>query len=117
MASFYYSLDGVSWHQIGEPLQMLYTFTKHFMGYRYGLFNYATDQAGGYVEFDYFNIGRTYDKPFKLSGFDVDLPGRVQPIVTGPIQLNFVARRIVQNGLFPQITLLCGRLLKNDPLF
>ena len=54
---------------------------------------------------------------FKLSGFDVDLPGRVQPIVTGPIQLNFVARRIVQNGLFPQITLLCGRLLKNDTLF
>ena len=64
MALFYYSLDGESWHQIGEPLQMLYTFTKHFMGYRYGLFNYATKQAGGYVEFDYFKIGRTYDKPF-----------------------------------------------------
>ena len=64
MALFYYSLDGQRWHQIGEPLQMLYTFTKHFMGYRYGLFNYATEQAGGYVEFDYFKIGRTYDKPF-----------------------------------------------------
>ncbi|HNX12397.1 MAG TPA: hypothetical protein PKH68_05355 [Paludibacteraceae bacterium] len=26
------------------------------MGYRYGLFNYATKTTGGYVDFDYFNI-------------------------------------------------------------
>ncbi|HEY4208720.1 MAG TPA: hypothetical protein VGM31_17960 [Puia sp.] len=27
------------------------------MGYRFGLFNYATRAAGGYVDFDYFRIG------------------------------------------------------------
>ena len=64
IATFYYSLDGDKWHKIGKPLQMLYTFTKHFMGYRYGLFNYATEQAGGYVNFDYFQIGESHEKPF-----------------------------------------------------
>ncbi|WP_166792148.1 hypothetical protein [Pedobacter alluvionis] len=26
------------------------------MGYRFGLFNYATQQIGGHTDFDYFNI-------------------------------------------------------------
>jgi hypothetical protein len=26
------------------------------MGYRFGLFNYATQNTGGYVDFDYFRI-------------------------------------------------------------
>ena len=29
----------------------------HFMGYRYAIFNYATEQAGGYVDVDYFRVG------------------------------------------------------------
>jgi hypothetical protein len=28
----------------------------HFMGYRFGLFNYATGTPGGYVDFDWFRI-------------------------------------------------------------
>ena len=55
MADFYYSLDGKNWNKIGTPLRMRYTL-PHFMGYRYGLFNYATKTTGGYVDFDYFNI-------------------------------------------------------------
>ena len=54
-AYFYYSLDGKQWTSIGEPLQMRYTL-PHFMGYRFGLFNFATKEAGGYVDFDYFRI-------------------------------------------------------------
>lgn len=55
--SYYsYSLDGEQWTSIGAPLQMVYTFTKHFMGYRYGLFNYATQQSSGYVDFDFYRI-------------------------------------------------------------
>ncbi|WP_276358128.1 glycoside hydrolase 43 family protein [Cohnella caldifontis] len=53
IARFYYSADGSSWHPIGRPLQMKYTL-DHFMGYRFGLFNYATLQPGGYADFDYF---------------------------------------------------------------
>jgi beta-xylosidase len=52
---FYYSLDGKSWLPIGTPLQMSYTI-PHFMGYRFGLFNYATKLPGGYVDFDFFRI-------------------------------------------------------------
>jgi hypothetical protein len=28
----------------------------HFMGYRFGLFNYATEQTDGYADFDWFRI-------------------------------------------------------------
>lgn len=52
---FYYSTDGKTWREIGNPLKMEYTLT-HFMGYRFVLFNYATEQTGGYVDFDYFNV-------------------------------------------------------------
>ncbi|WP_041344129.1 glycoside hydrolase family 43 protein [Runella slithyformis] len=58
VAHFFYSLDGKAWTQIGEPLKMPYTI-PHFMGYRFGLFNYATQTAGGYADFDYFRIEDT----------------------------------------------------------
>ncbi|WP_106542480.1 glycoside hydrolase family 43 protein [Prolixibacter denitrificans] len=54
-AHFFYSLDGKSWKSIGAQLQMQYTIPQ-FMGYRFGLFNYATQTPGGYVDFDYFHI-------------------------------------------------------------
>ena len=54
-ADFYYSLDGKTWTSIGTPLKMSYTL-PHFMGYRFGLFNYATKETGGYADFDYFHI-------------------------------------------------------------
>ncbi|HQK39905.1 MAG TPA: glycoside hydrolase 43 family protein [Flavobacterium alvei] len=52
---FYYSLDGVKWISLGNTINMPYTI-PHFMGYRFGLFNYATKNTGGYVDFDYFRI-------------------------------------------------------------
>lgn len=55
IADFYYSLDGKKWTKIGSQLKMAYTL-PHFMGYRFGLFNYATKAPGGYVDFDYFRI-------------------------------------------------------------
>lgn len=56
VAGFFYSLDGETWNEIGKPLKMEYTLMEHFMGYRLGLFNYATKNAGGYVDFDFFRI-------------------------------------------------------------
>lgn len=55
IANFYYSLDGKTWLNIGTPLKMTYTL-PHFMGYRFGLFNYATKTIGGYADFDFFHI-------------------------------------------------------------
>ncbi len=54
-AQFFYSLDGKDWIPAGQPMKMPYTL-PHFMGYRFGLFNYATSQPGGYADFDFFHI-------------------------------------------------------------
>ncbi|WP_342481674.1 glycoside hydrolase 43 family protein [Paenibacillus sp. FSL L8-0340] len=56
-ADFFYSEDGTAWKPIGRTLHMKYTL-DHFMGYRIGLFNYATKQSGGYADFDYFHYHR-----------------------------------------------------------
>jgi beta-xylosidase len=58
LAQFYYSQNGKSWKAIGAPMKMPYTL-PHFMGYRFGLFNYATLQVGGYADFDFFRISDT----------------------------------------------------------
>ena len=55
IARFYYSLDGKEWVPFGGELKMRYTL-PHFMGYRFGLFNYSTETTGGYVDFDWFRI-------------------------------------------------------------
>ena len=54
-ADFYYSLDGTTWNKIGNTLNMSYTI-PHFMGYRFAIFNYATQATGGYVDVDYFHV-------------------------------------------------------------
>jgi beta-xylosidase len=56
-AMYSYSLDGKKWTTLGQPLRMSYTL-PHFMGYRFALFNYATKTTGGFVDFDYFRLGR-----------------------------------------------------------
>jgi beta-xylosidase len=55
VANFFYSLDGKTWSPIGSQLRMEYSM-PHFMGYRFGLFNYATKTPGGYVDFDWFRV-------------------------------------------------------------
>lgn len=54
-AQFFYSLNGSQWTIFGQELQMRYTL-PHFMGYRFALFNFATENVGGYVDFDYFRF-------------------------------------------------------------
>jgi len=55
IAEFYYSENGKDWTKIGDDLKMLYTL-DHFMGYRIGLYNYATKELGGYADFEYFDF-------------------------------------------------------------
>ena len=54
-ATFAYSLDGTDWHDIGPDLNLRYTLS-HFTGYRFGLFNYATKEIGGFADFDFFHV-------------------------------------------------------------
>ncbi|MBP3703660.1 MAG: glycoside hydrolase, partial [Lachnospiraceae bacterium] len=55
-ATFYYSLDGETWTKLGTNFTMGFSTTTTFMGARTWLFNYATKEAGGYVDFDYYKI-------------------------------------------------------------
>ena len=73
-ATFFYSLDGIQWTAIGGTLQMAYTI-PHFMGYRFGLFTYATKSTGGYADFDYFQLD-----PAPVGGCSID--GTPSPSVT-----------------------------------
>ncbi len=54
-ARFFWSTDGKDWKPIGSTLKMIYTL-PHFMGYRFGLFHFATQQSGGFVDFDYYHV-------------------------------------------------------------
>ncbi|MHC2998272.1 family 43 glycosylhydrolase [Microbacterium sp. HJ5] len=59
--TFSYSLDGLTWNQLGSRVgpQTLDGTLTHFMGHRVGLFNYATQQAGGHVDFDHYLLSDT----------------------------------------------------------
>lgn len=57
IAEFFYSVDGVNFIKTGRELKMLYTL-DHFMGYRIGIFNYASKETGGYVDFKNFEYQR-----------------------------------------------------------
>jgi beta-xylosidase len=61
LAHFFYSLDGRNWKPIGTELNMEYSM-PHFMGYRFGLFNYSTKTPGGYVDFDWFRTDLKNEK-------------------------------------------------------
>ena len=53
--TFYYSFDGSTWTQLGDPMQLSYELT-HFMGSKFAIFNYATKSTGGHADFDYFRV-------------------------------------------------------------
>ena len=55
-ANFFYSLDGENWKSIGETFSLGFDTATTFMGTRSWLVNYATKEAGGYVDFDYYTV-------------------------------------------------------------
>ncbi len=56
-AKFYYSLNDKKWNRLGEDFHMVFNMA-HFTGNKFAIFNYATEEAGGYVDVDFFR----YDK-------------------------------------------------------
>ncbi|KKA30545.1 hypothetical protein TD95_003630 [Thielaviopsis punctulata] len=47
-ATFYYSLDGTNFKQLGGAYNLNHTW-QFFMAYRFAVFNFATEQTGGHV--------------------------------------------------------------------
>ena len=54
IATFYYSLDGETWTQLGGEYKMRFNWQQFFMGSKFAIFNYATKRAGGWVDVDEF---------------------------------------------------------------
>lgn len=56
LATFYYSYDNKNYVSIGKPVKMQFDYMRMFMGEKFALFNYATVETGGYVDFDDFDL-------------------------------------------------------------
>lgn len=83
-AHFYFSRDGRSWIAIGSPLKMAYLLS-HFMGYRFGLFNYAAKTPGGFADFDFFHISAgTVAPTASVDSLPEPRTAFSHPIVLGP---------------------------------
>ena len=88
-ASFFYSTDGSNWTKIGDNVSLDFSLGM-FVGYRFGLFNFATKTADGYADFDWFKIGTDYMAeiylentqevvpPTPFGGKAASLPGRIE---------------------------------------
>lgn len=55
IATFYYSLDGTKWVQLGDELKMAFDWPD-FVGQRFALFYFSTLRIGGHADFDWFRI-------------------------------------------------------------
>ena len=80
---------------------MEFGYPTHFDGCRFGIFNFATQAAGGYVDFDYFEVGDTQmrDAPSDHEHNYVDT-------VTAPTCL--------ASGYTTATCSVCGRSYKHD---
>ena len=59
LCRYQYSLDNKNWTSFGVQMTMGYTL-DFFVGQRFYLFNYATKELGGYVDFDWFSTEKTF---------------------------------------------------------
>ena len=85
-ADFYYSLDGTKWKTIGNTLNMSYTI-PHFMGYRFAIFNYATQATGGYVDVDYFHVNDGADTEQTNLNVNMDDVQDVQGVINTELEV------------------------------
>ena len=64
IAKLWYSLDGRQWNRIGEDYRMRFDWQRFFMGTKFAIFNYATQEAGGHVDVDYFDYEKINNQTY-----------------------------------------------------
>jgi beta-xylosidase len=104
-AYFYYSLNGTTWTAIGSTLQMNYDLT-HFMGYRFGLFSYATKSSGGYADFDYFRVGANITEAINSANNSPTTSISVSAnttAYTAPATINLTATTSISGGTISKV--------------
>lgn len=68
---FYYSTDNISYSDLGVDLLIEGSVFGLPSGCKFGLFNYATKETGGYVDFDWFSTEREFsEEKFYPGEFD-----------------------------------------------
>jgi hypothetical protein len=71
IARFYYSLDNETFTKLGTDMTLGTMPSYSFSGYRYGIFNYATAETGGYVDVDWFSTESAFmEVKFYPPGFE-----------------------------------------------
>ena len=55
IAKLWYSLDNKEWSRMGGDYKMRFDWQRFFMGTKFAIFNYATQEAGGHVDVDFFS--------------------------------------------------------------
>ena len=55
IAKLWYSLDNKEWNRMGSDYRMRFDWQRFFMGTKFAIFNYATQETGGYVDVDFFS--------------------------------------------------------------
>lgn len=56
IAKFYYSYDGEKWLPIGEEFKMIFDYRRFFMGTRFAIYNFATENPGGKIDVDWYKV-------------------------------------------------------------
>ncbi len=82
---FYYSLDNQKWTVLGSETSMSFNLTV-FVGARFGLFCYATENVGGWADFDWFTTEASFDE---ADMYPADF--------TAPAENQFTVNKIVQS--------------------
>ena len=94
-ANFYYSTDNKTYTRFGDEFEMKYDLSM-FTGNKFAIFNFATQQLGGYVDIDWFSTEPTFDESVY---FDDSFSGYSEESLT-------LSELIVEGG--KEITLLTG---------
>ena len=82
-ATLSYSTDGELFISVGEPFTTVFQL-QTFQGVRYGLFNYnATDEPGGHLDFDAFNVVEPRAQRTIPFGREITLTSRAEDAVLG----------------------------------
>lgn len=122
---YYYSTDNETYSRAGSSSFDIRFIISIFAGQRFYLFNYATKQNGGYVDFDWFTTEQnftesTYYSPERLQTFTaedlqlsyIDAPSSIETLNGGDATLSIYA--VMKSGLRRSIANSCTYSLADN---
>ena len=123
--TYYYSTDNVEYTRaVSQSFEMRYIISI-FVGQRFYLFNYATNQNGGYADFDWFSTEQefteeTFYSPERLQTFSaddlqldyIDAATRIEALNGGTADLPIYA--VMKSGLRQNVASKCDYQLSDE---